>query len=40
VAVFRTPHGRLVQTSELRPETRKVLNQLKITPPPLLLEAT
>jgi transposase len=39
VAVFRTPHGRLVQTSELRPETRKVLNQLKI-PPPLLLEAT
>jgi transposase len=40
VAVFRTPHGRLVQTSELRPETRKVLNHLKITPPPLLLEAT
>jgi transposase len=40
VAVFRTPHGRLVQTSELRPETRKVLNQLKITPPPLILKAT
>jgi transposase len=40
VAVFRTPHGRLVQTSELRPETRKVLNQLKITPPPLIIEAT
>jgi len=40
VAVFRTPHGRLVQTSELRPETRKVLNQLKIPPPPLILEAT
>ncbi len=40
VAAFRTPHGRLVQTSELRPETRKVLNQLKITPPPLILQAT
>lgn len=40
VAVFRTPHGRLVQTSELRPETRKVLNQLKIAPPPLILKAT
>lgn len=34
VAVFRTPPGRLVQTSELRPGIRKVLNQLKITSPP------
>jgi hypothetical protein len=39
VAVFRTPHGRLVQTSELRPETLNVLNQLKIKPPPTVLEA-
>lgn len=39
VARFRTPHGRLVQTSELRPETLKVLNQLKIKPPPTVLEA-
>jgi hypothetical protein len=38
--MFRTPHGRLAQTSELRPETWKVLNQLKITPLPLILEAT
>lgn len=40
VAIFRTPHGRLVQTSELRPETRTVLNQLKIKPPPTILQAT
>jgi len=40
VAVFRSPHGRLVQTSELRPETLKVLNQLKIKPPPTVLEAS
>lgn len=40
VAIFRTPHGRLVQTSELRPETLKVLNHLKIKPPPTVLEAS
>lgn len=40
VATFRTPHGRLVQSSELRPETLKVLNQLNIKPPPTILEAT
>ncbi|MFQ5745487.1 MAG: IS1634 family transposase [Acidobacteriota bacterium] len=40
VAVFRTPHGRLVQSSELRPETLNMLNQLKIKPPPTILEAT
>jgi hypothetical protein len=39
VARFRTPHGRLIQTSELRPETLKVLNQLRIKPPPTVLEA-
>jgi hypothetical protein len=40
VAAFRTPHGRLVQTSELAPETRNLLNRLQIPPPPTILEAS
>ncbi|HEX7547636.1 MAG TPA: IS1634 family transposase, partial [Candidatus Methylomirabilis sp.] len=40
VAAFRTPHGRLVQTSELTPDTRNLLNRLQIPPPPTILEAS
>jgi hypothetical protein len=40
VAAFRTPHGRLVQTGELPPETRNLLNRLQIPPPPTILEAS
>lgn len=40
VAAFRTPHGRLVQTSELAPETRNLLHRLQIPPPPTILEAS
>ena len=40
VAAFRTPHGRLVQTSELTPDTRNLLKRLQIPPPPTILEAS
>lgn len=40
VAALPTPHGRLVQTSELAPETRNLLNRLQIPPPPTILETS